>query len=324
MRGSLLILLLLLVLKGYGQDSSYIRDLISEGVELNDQGRFDEAIKKYDEALAMAPGFLPAQFEKSYTLMASRKFKDAIGMSRQIIKNKSADINMIGDAYSTWGMALDQEGNPKKALKVYKQGSKKAPDYGILNYSEAVSYFRRKAPEKGMAELKVALLKSPHYAPSHYLMGRMLLYGNHKTEAVLSYMVYLLFDNKSPRAAEALTTIRALMNTDSATLLQTKELLPGDRFARQVTQVIETRLSVTGGTYPDFWQQFYLPFFRSLQEHNYCERFAHQLFLPSENVMNEAWLQDHQQQLGELLIWFASYPWPNTGSINAQVSHSRF
>ncbi|AHF17208.1 hypothetical protein NIASO_03730 [Niabella soli DSM 19437] len=315
MRGSLLIVSLLFLAKGYGQDSSYIRDLISEGVELHDQGRFDEAVKKYDAVLAIAPGFLPAQFEKSYALMAGRRFKEAINLSQQIIKNNKADVTMIGNAYSTWGTALDKGGRPKKALKVYKQGIKKAPGYGLLNYNEALSYFRLNALKKGMAALEISLLKDPHYAPAHYLMARVQLHDDHKTEALLSYMVYLLFDNRSPRAADALATIRALIPADAAILLQTKDLLPGDRFAYLVAKMIETRVPGTGAAYTGFWEKFYIPFFRALRERNYCESFAHQLFLPSENVMNEAWLQDHQQQLSALLTWFENYPWPRMGAI---------
>ena len=78
----LLVLFFLMTGRGIGQDSVRVRELVMKGVLLHDQGQYEAAIKKYDEALALAPGFVIAQYDKSYSLMASRKFRDAIEISQ--------------------------------------------------------------------------------------------------------------------------------------------------------------------------------------------------------------------------------------------------
>ncbi|ANH80976.1 hypothetical protein A8C56_08265 [Niabella ginsenosidivorans] len=342
-----------------GQDSSRLRELVMKGVQLHDQGQYEAAIKKYDEALALAPDFVIAQYEKSYSLMASKKFRDAIELSQRIIKNDRADSNMIGNAYSTWGTALDEEGDPKKAIKVYEEGIKKVPGFNMLDYNKAICYLRMNETDKGLAALKMSLLKNPQHASSHYTLGRVLFFKKNRIAALMPYMVYLLYDNGSPRATDVLATVRSVVEgsikqTDSnsyriniaadvlgkrhrkarhadddfqslelltslspaASLSETKDMLPADRFALLLSRLIGNLALETG--HNGFYGKFYLPFFKALSKQKYAEAFAHQIFLPSGNVMNQAWIQDHRSQMDAFLVWMDAYKWPGIRDIASE------
>lgn len=352
----LLVLFFLMTGRGIGQDSVRVRELVMKGVQLHDQGQYEAAIKKYDEALALEPGFVIAQYEKSYSLMASRKFRDAIEISQLIIKNDKADSNMIGNAYSTWGTALDEDGNPKKAIKVYEEGIKKNPGFSMLDYNKAICYLRMNEPEKGLAELKTALLKNPQHASSHYMLGRVQFLKKNRIAALMPYLIYLVYDNESARAVDVLALVRsvvegnvqqtdtnsyrinittdALMNghrkkkqadddftslelitglSAAGSLSEMKDMLPADRFALLLSKMIGNLALQTG--HKGFYGQFYLPFFKALSEKKYTEAFAHQLFRPSGNVMNEAWIQDHHSQMDAFLVWIDAYKWPGINDI---------
>lgn len=338
------------------QDTGKIRTIILEGIRLHDGGQYDAAVKKYDEALALDPAQLLAQYEKSYSLMASKKFKEAIAVSRQIIKNDRADSNMIGNAYSTWGTALDEDGNKKKALRVYEEGIKKVPGYNMLNYNKAVTYLRLNETKNGIDQLKQSIIKNPAHASSQYMLGKIMAQNNNRVAALMPFMVYLLLDNKSKRADEVLSRVRSTIEADikkrdsnkysvnlslsaltggpgakagreedfklaeqslslatATARSKTKDMLPGDRFAYLVNQFVEIIAARNGQ--PGFFSQFYVPFFAELKQRNYTDPFAHHIFMPSGNVMNEAWIQDHQPRIEAFHLWAEAYKWPDTREI---------
>lgn len=334
----------------HAQDSSRVKTLIMEGIRLHDQRQYAAAIKKYDTVLNIDPVNLVAQYEKSYSLMASKNYKEATILSQAIVENKNAEPGMIGNAYSTWGSALDESGDHQQALKIYDEGIKKVPEYHMLNYNKAVTYFRMNEIENGISELKQSLSKNPRHPASHFMLGRIMYYRKNKVAAMMSLLTYLLYDNKSKRAEEALTILRSMVEgnikkLDSGavvdgtpealtgagkkkttadddfgsmeTLLETgtapaistaKEMLPADRFAYLLKQAINNLTEQEG--HHGFYGSFYMPFFTGMYKKGLTESFAHLVFLPSGNVMNEVWIQDHREQMEQLREWTQAFQWP--------------
>ncbi len=322
-----------------------------QGIRLHDQGQYTDAIKKYDSVLAVDPANLVAQYEKSYSLMASKKYKEAIMLSQSIIENKNTEPGMVGNAYSTWGSALDESGDHKGALKIYDEGIKKVPEYHMLNYNKAVTYFRMNEMEEGIGELKQSLLKNPRHPASHFILGRVMYYRKNKVAAMLPLLTYLLYDNKSKRAEEALANLRSiiegnvkqldsgkysvdidpkalaeapkkgtaadddfgsmelLLELGAASAMATKkDMLPADRFAYLLKQIMGSLAAQDG--HHGFYGTFYMPFFAGIYKKELTEPLAHFVFLPSGNVMNQVWLQDHREQMEQLQAWTQAYQWP--------------
>ncbi|MGJ7031466.1 tetratricopeptide repeat protein [Niabella hirudinis] len=203
---------LLLLSGAQGQDSTRIRLLMMEGIRFHDRGQYTDAIKKYDSVLRIDPDHVFAQYEKSYSLMAVKNYKEAIALSQLVVKNQRADTGIIGSAYSTWGSALDEQGDHKKALSVYDEGIKKVPGYNMLNYNKAITLLRTHQIDAGVSELEASLLKNPRHLSSHLMLGRtMLLLRHSKIAALMPYMTYLLLDNRSEQALDVLGVVRGLV-----------------------------------------------------------------------------------------------------------------
>lgn len=91
--------------------------LCKEGVALHDQGKYEEAIKKYDEALAIAPNVVDVIAEKAFTLSAMGKKNEAKKMMEKQIQK--ADAKDLATLYSTYAGILDDDGERLKALEIY-------------------------------------------------------------------------------------------------------------------------------------------------------------------------------------------------------------
>ncbi|MBO9595943.1 MAG: hypothetical protein J7599_23775 [Niabella sp.] len=335
----------------HAQDSVRVKMLITEGIRLHDQRQYAAAIKKYDTVLSIDPLNLVAQYEKSYSLMASKNYKEAVVLSQAIAENKNAEPGMIGNAYSTWGFALDEGGDHQQALKIYDAGIKKVPGYYMLNYNKAVTYFRMNEMDKGIGELKQSLLKNPRHPASHFMLGQIMQYRKNKIAAMMPLLMYLLYDNKSKRAEEALAIVRSIVEGRTKTLdsgnyavditpevlagagkkkaaadddfgsielllelgaasahATVKDMFPADRFAYLLKQAFNSLTEQQG--HDGFYGSFYLPFFADMHKKGLTESFAHLIFFPSGNVMNEVWIQDHRAQMDQLRTWAQAYSWP--------------
>ena len=79
------LLLAVITLNVFAQDKGSVGDLIKEGVQLNDQGKYTEAITKYNEALKLDPENAQANYEMGFTLVQSGKGNDGIPYVRKAI-----------------------------------------------------------------------------------------------------------------------------------------------------------------------------------------------------------------------------------------------
>src|ERR1700754_4203685 len=85
------ILTLILVLAAFcakAQDNS-AGDLVKQGVELHNQGKYAEAIEKYKEVLKADPGNTQANYQMGFSLFTSGKGMDGVPFVEKAIKNSN-------------------------------------------------------------------------------------------------------------------------------------------------------------------------------------------------------------------------------------------
>ena len=100
-----LFLLLLIVTAGnsaLAQNNTEARALVKEGVQLNDEKKYAEAIEKYKQALKLDSNYLFAGYQAALSLYALDKGPEGIPYLKKIIK---ADSPLNGAAYDLLGLA---------------------------------------------------------------------------------------------------------------------------------------------------------------------------------------------------------------------------
>jgi len=139
-----LTLCLLLASNIFGQNEK-LKELVSQGIEFHDQGRYCEAIAKYKAAIKIDKKSTLANYELSYTYFVTKQYDEAIKYSTIAIKQNS---NNQHESYVFLGSCLDLTGKSSKAIKTYEEGLSKFPNSNLLNYNLALTCYNQKEYEK--------------------------------------------------------------------------------------------------------------------------------------------------------------------------------
>lgn len=168
MKKRLLLMLVMMFTIGlvFGQESDEKTEkawkLVQEGVALHDKGQYEEAVKKYDEALKVLPDNPSFVYEKAYSLLALGKRDDAKKVLGKIIKKKSQDKDQGGMSrvYMLQANLLDEDGEQLEALAVYDQALESLPvgDAKLLQlacYNKALTLFNLNEENNAKVEDRV-------------------------------------------------------------------------------------------------------------------------------------------------------------------------
>ncbi|WXG39720.1 MAG: tetratricopeptide repeat protein [Candidatus Freyarchaeum deiterrae] len=115
-------------------DSKKVKDLVNKGNEFFEQGKLEEAIHYYDEALALKPENSEALFNKGTALCELGKSREAINFFDKVLEINSQDwealhnkgnalLNLccFNESLECYNKAL--EINPKDAETIYNKGN---------------------------------------------------------------------------------------------------------------------------------------------------------------------------------------------------------
>ena len=109
-------------IKRNGQNPLYFSNL---GNALKDQGKLDEAIAAYRQAIGIKPDYAEAHSNLGNALKEQGKLDEAIAAYRQAIGIKPD----YAEAHSNLGNALKNQGKLDEAIAAYRQAIGIKPDY---------------------------------------------------------------------------------------------------------------------------------------------------------------------------------------------------
>ncbi|MGI4874058.1 MAG: tetratricopeptide repeat protein [Janthinobacterium lividum] len=191
-------------LPALAQTAPAARDLVKEGTALYDQGQYDQAIAKYEQALAAEPGNIMAQAELALTYNTLNRHAEAKAVCEKLLK-RHPDAGVL--AYVSYGNSLDALGQFKEAEQAYQQGLTKfsdAADAFQLYYNLGILQATRKQYEQATTSFRQAAVRKPNYASAHLSLGVVQLMNQARIPAILALARFLLLEPRSARAAQQL------------------------------------------------------------------------------------------------------------------------
>ena len=176
-----------------------VKQLLKEGIELHDAGKYDEAVAKYDAALLADPRNMDVQYEKSYSLYVAKRYDESKKLCEKMIDDFKG-LEGMENVYTNLGSLYDDIGEPKKAIKTYNKGISYFPDFYLLYFNRGLTEMRMKENEDALISLKKSATLKPSHLSTNYFLGYLVVNDN-RYAGLLAYLTYLTYDHQSERAS---------------------------------------------------------------------------------------------------------------------------
>lgn len=341
------LLVILFPILSFSQNKNEAEIKVNEGIALHDEGKYNDALDKYEEALKLDKNNLIAISEKAMTLEALKKYDEAIELCKLAISIYSKeDIKTI---YITYGNSLDHSKRTKEALKIYDEGIKKYPNYYQLYFNKAITLVNDKQIEKSLELFQKSATLNPNHLGS--LNALAALNRDKRIISILASLRYLSIDNKTSRAKGNLNSVIDLMQkgvtqTDDKSITlaidpQAMEDVGKKKKGINNFSTVDMVLSMTAALDFDeknknktqcqkaidkfesifavlkegqkenkgFYWEFLAPYFIELKDKNLIEPFANIVFLPSQEEDVKKYHQDNANEIQRFYEWDKNYPW---------------
>lgn len=325
-----------------------IDSLIKDGVDLHDRGYYEEAIVKYDSALAIDKLNYTAAYEKAYTLMQLKRYDQMVVICRDILDHQQGNKN-FGEVYVLYGSALDMLDKKEEAVAMYDKGIKAYPNTSMLYYNKAITLLNMNEVEKAVEATATGLTKKPLHASSHKVIFNTSKQTN-KTLSLLSGLVFLAIEPQGDRAIEVRKAVESLLTAEAKktgdnsysvdldpsvllaagkkkennfasadmilslnTAMNVEEKYKNETQIERFQRNLKTIISVLKEGQKEgkgFGWQFYVPFFISLEKDSQTETLSHIFFATADDPANNSWLSQNKEKVDAFYNWLKAYQWP--------------
>ena len=190
-------------------NSTPVRELTQDGVRLYDAGKYNEAIAKYQQALAAAPKDETALSELALTYNELGRNAEAVAICEKLVK---ANPGIDASVYVTYGNSLDAMKKSKQANQVYEQGLKRHPDAYSLHYNAGVAQATSGQVSASINSFQQAVALNPRHGSSHMSLGMMQLGSSGRVPGMMALGRFLVLEPYSARAAQRLPLLDQAIN----------------------------------------------------------------------------------------------------------------
>jgi len=204
------------------------------GLVLDRQGKTQEAIAHYAEALRIKPDFVRAHNNLGLVLVGQGKTQEAIAHYAEALRIKPD----YAQAHNNLGLVLVGQGKTQEAIAHYAEALRIKPDYAEAYNNLGIVLARQGKTQEAVAHFAEALRIKPDYAEAHNNLGIVLARQGKTQEAIAHFaealrikpdfagahinlgLAYLMIGNKSSALGEY--KIVEKINPDLANILYRK------------------------------------------------------------------------------------------------------
>ena len=347
------VLLVLIFLSSYGtviaQQREEAENLVKEGVALEDSGKSEQAILKYQQAISLDKNNLLALAEMSYSLLSLKNYDDAIKYCKLAIKTHPGEtpLRMV---YVTYGTAYDGLNKTGKSIDIYDEGLKIFPDYYYLYFNKGVSLWGMDKLDEALICFERSAALEPSHAGSHNAIGKMCMNQNKKIPALMAYGRLLVLEPESKRSDIALENIQKIMKSNikasgdkDVTINISPDMLDTENKKQKLNNFssVEFMLAMTSAVDYDssmsdkpevqkflakfngvcsslksseknnygFYWDYYVPYYIEMKDKDLTETFAYIVFSSSGDPGVTSWLDLHKTEVDNFYKWSEKFAW---------------
>jgi tetratricopeptide (TPR) repeat protein len=287
-----IIIFLLFFYRASAQATDDTRALIKEGVQLNGEKKYAEAIDKYSRALKIDTGNLFACYQMALSLFNMDK---GVQGARYLVKVANSGSALKAAADELLGLIWFRE-------KKYADAEKYTID---------------------------AIKLDPKNAGTQRMYALLCFHQNKRANALLGFCSFLLLEPNNPRSAEAYGNIQhiltggtlkaepglpapvvdantvalnAVISQSVAAAAKEKQASAADQLDAQLTTIFKAIGPLTGKQNPDdFFTKYYAGYFYQLAQSENMDAFVR---LISQSTAESAqWIKDNPDKMADLGNW---------------------
>jgi tetratricopeptide (TPR) repeat protein len=153
------------------------------GDALDQKGQTDEAIRQFQEAIRLRPGYADAHNNLGVALARKGQIDEALRQFQEAIRLKPEHAN----AHCNLGLALDQKGQTDEALSQFQTAIRLKPGYADAHYNLGVVLSRKGQMDEAARQYQEAVRLKPDYAQAHNNLGLALGRKGRMDEAIRQF-----------------------------------------------------------------------------------------------------------------------------------------
>jgi tetratricopeptide (TPR) repeat protein len=157
------------------------------GLVLDRQGKTQEAIAHYAEALRIKPDFVRAHNNLGLVLAGQGKTQEAVAHYAEALRIKPD----YAQAHNNLGVVLAGQGKTQEAVAHYAEALRIKPDYAEAHNNLGNALGRQGKTQEAVAHFAEALRIKPDYAEVHNNLG-LVLVGQGKTQEAIAHFAEAL------------------------------------------------------------------------------------------------------------------------------------
>ena len=153
------------------------------GVALARQGKLDEAIRYFSEAIKLEPGYVDAHYSLGQAIARKGKFNEAIRHFSAVLRfqpDHAEAHGYLGSLLLAGGMLNEATAHLSEAIRI-------DPNYADAHYNMGQVMFRRGQLDAAIRHLSLAVQLKPDDAQAHYKLALALAQQKQTGQALMYY-----------------------------------------------------------------------------------------------------------------------------------------
>jgi len=170
----------------------------NKAVALEDEGKFEEAIKLLEEARKLDPEHIAYPYELGYAYYAQKDYKKAAKFLKEILNHpKVSDqiFQLLGNCY-------DDMGKTEKAVETYDEGLKLFPKSGKLYLEKGNIHWAKKEYSKALAFYEKGIEVEPKFPSNYYRATRIYCGSTEEVWGIIYGEIFMNLERNSKRTSE--------------------------------------------------------------------------------------------------------------------------
>jgi len=308
-------------------------DLLDRGSERYDSGDYRKAISLYRQIDRNDTNYTKSLYRLAMTYAADSQFRGAYACSEKGL-SLGTDPVWEPELYNQYANAIDANGQPERALRVFDSAIGKYPAFSLLYINKASLLLRMKRPGDAESVLQQALLIDPYANSGHFKLAIATLQQGKLIPAFLSLISYLLMTPEGKYCRHSINLLNAIAHNEDEIqgYIAHRTETPSDSYM-MLEQILQSRIALDKGykpltrlddpiprqiqvafekmeysaSDPDFYTQYYIPYFKGVFTSGQFEVFLNHIFTAVNMPLLTEYRKKNKKQLNEFAEKAAEY-----------------